>query len=95
MSTNGEDERDPPRTRVSEKGQATIPKRFREELGLSPGDEVEWVRTPDGVEARKASTSGRGTLLADTDEATRREVFEDLAERNAADRESEAWNAGR
>lgn len=94
MSTDTDDENERPRTRVSEKGQTTIPKRFREELGLAPGDEVEWVLTSDGVEARKASKSGRGTLLADADEETRREVFEDLAEQNREDRETEAWNAG-
>jgi AbrB family looped-hinge helix DNA binding protein len=94
MSGDTDEENERPRTRVSEKGQTTIPKRFREELGLTAGDEVEWVRTSDGVEARKASKSGRGTLLADADEETRRAVFEDLSEQNRKDRESAAWNTG-
>jgi antitoxin PrlF len=32
-------------SRVTTKGQITVPKHVREELGLVPGDEVEFVRT--------------------------------------------------
>lgn len=32
-------------SRMTTKGQVTVPKRVREDLGLKPGDEVEFVRT--------------------------------------------------
>ncbi|MHA1730992.1 MAG: AbrB/MazE/SpoVT family DNA-binding domain-containing protein [Promethearchaeota archaeon] len=35
--------------KVSTKGQITLPKRFRESLGLKPGDEALIVATPDGL----------------------------------------------
>jgi AbrB family looped-hinge helix DNA binding protein len=35
--------------RVTTKGQVTIPKDIRDELGIVPGSEVEFVRTGDGV----------------------------------------------
>jgi AbrB family looped-hinge helix DNA binding protein len=34
--------------RLTEKGQVTIPKRVRDELGLRTGDEVEFVADPSG-----------------------------------------------
>lgn len=33
---------------VSSKGQVTIPKRIREELGIEPGTKLQFVRKPDG-----------------------------------------------
>lgn len=79
-------------TRVSEKGQTTIPKELRDELGVEPGDAVEWYRTSDGLVLRKHIDSGRGAMLEDEDEETRRAVFEDLATKNRQDRDSVAWN---
>jgi antitoxin PrlF len=38
---------------VSSKGQVTIPKSIREDLGIGPGDEVEFERTPTGYVLRK------------------------------------------
>ena len=42
---------------MSSQGQVTIPKAIREELGLEPGDEVEFDTVGDHVVLRKA-TSG-------------------------------------
>ena len=42
---------------MSSQGQVTIPKAIREELGLEPGDEVEFDKVGDHVVLRKA-TSG-------------------------------------
>jgi AbrB family looped-hinge helix DNA binding protein len=39
--------------RVTTKGQVTIPKEIRDELGIEPGDEVTFERTPSGYEIRK------------------------------------------
>ena len=40
MSTDGD--ADGETTRITRKGQVTIPKRFREEFGLKEGDELLW-----------------------------------------------------
>ena len=83
-------------TRVTDKGQTTIPKPLREKYGIEPGDEVVWVEDEDGIRiARADRTEGRGALLPDADEETRKAVVEDLAEQNREDRESAAWNTGR
>ena len=34
-------------TRITEKGQATIPKELREKYNLKPGDEVVWIDTDE------------------------------------------------
>lgn len=46
-------------SRVTEKGQVTIPKEIREELGLQPGDEVSFERTERGYVVRKEVEEGR------------------------------------
>jgi AbrB family looped-hinge helix DNA binding protein len=45
--------------RVTEKGQVTIPKPIREELGLEPGDEVDFEATDDGVVLTKQVDESR------------------------------------
>ncbi|WP_313692520.1 AbrB/MazE/SpoVT family DNA-binding domain-containing protein [Halorarum halobium] len=53
-------------TRITEKGQATIPKSLRERYGLEPGDEVLWVETESGILVKKRTkTDARGMLLPD------------------------------
>ncbi len=39
--------------KITSKGQVTIPKEIRDELGLLPGTEVEFVRDDEGVRVRK------------------------------------------
>ncbi len=39
--------------RLTDKGQITIPRHVREELGLRPGDEVEFVADGGGYRLRK------------------------------------------
>jgi AbrB family looped-hinge helix DNA binding protein len=70
-------------TRVTEKGQATIPKELREKYGLEPGDEVVWMDTEDGIVVKKRTrTGGRGMLVPDDASAAEREaVAEELAQR--------------
>ena len=70
-------------TRVTEKGQATIPKELREKYNLEPGDEVVWIDTDEGIVVTKRTrTAGRGLLLSDdTSEDTREAVAEELEER--------------
>jgi len=70
-------------TRITEKGQATIPKELREKYGLEPGDEVVWMDTEDGIVVKKRTrTGGRGMLVPDDASAAEREaVAEELAQR--------------
>lgn len=70
-------------TRITEKGQATIPKSLREKYDLAPGDEVIWMDTDDGIVVKKRTrTGGRGMLVPDdTSREEREAVAEELAER--------------
>lgn len=70
-------------TRVTEKGQATIPKELREKYDLEPGDEVVWLDTEEGIVVKKRTrTGGRGMLVPDdTPEEKREEVAEELTRR--------------
>lgn len=70
-------------TRVTEKGQATIPKDLREKYDLEPGDEVIWIDTDEGIVVKKRTrTSGRGMLVPeDTPEEKREEIAEELGNR--------------
>lgn len=48
--------------RVTTKGQVTIPKKIREELGIEPGDEVMFERTESGYKLQKEEpTTAEGT----------------------------------
>ncbi len=40
--------------KITSKGQVTIPKRLRDEFGLLPGSEVEFVPGEDEIRVRKA-----------------------------------------
>lgn len=52
--------------RVTEKGQVTIPKELRDELGIDAGSEVEFARKNDTIVIRKATGKPtRGRRLAD------------------------------
>ncbi|NHX41487.1 MULTISPECIES: AbrB/MazE/SpoVT family DNA-binding domain-containing protein [Haloarcula] len=78
-------------TKVTEKGQTTIPRDLREKYGIEPGDSVEWVETEDGVMLTKAvDGGGRGMLVPDnTDENTREEIAQELTQRIHARRTKE------
>ena len=70
-------------TRVTEKGQATIPKELREKYDLDPGDEVVWIDTDEGIIVKKRTRTGaRGLLVPDDTPAEKREeVAEELSQR--------------
>ncbi len=42
-----------PRTKLTSKGQVTIPKDVRDRLGLRPGDEIEFVEDKSGYRVEK------------------------------------------
>lgn len=65
-------------SRVTDKGQTTIPKELREKYGIEPGDTVVWEETDAGIAIQKVvSDAGRGMLV---DEQLTREDREAIAE---------------
>jgi AbrB family looped-hinge helix DNA binding protein len=78
-------------TRVTDKGQTTIPKALREKYGIEPGDEVVWSEDESGIHVAPADrTRGRGMLIdEDVDEETREEAAEALVAALREARESE------
>ena len=63
-------------TRVTEKGQATIPKRLREKYDLEPGDEVVWVETDEGIVVKKHTMAeARGMLISEETPERANELF--------------------
>lgn len=88
MSTDDEPESET--TQVTRKGQVTIPKEFRDEFGLEPGDEVVWNTAEEGIVIRKANrSSARGMLIPDdTPPEKREEVAEELERRVRDHRET-------
>lgn len=46
-------------SRVTQKGQVTIPKQIRDELGIQAGDEIRFERTEDGYIIRKEIDENR------------------------------------
>lgn len=70
-------------TRVTEKGQTTIPKELREKYDLEPGDEVIWKDTDEGIVVKKRTrTGGRGMLVPDDLSAEKREeIAAELSDR--------------
>lgn len=67
-------------TRVTEKGQVTIPKEIREQLGIQPGDEIDFEETEEGYVIRKEVDESRFEKwrgVAETD-ATVEERMADL-----------------
>lgn len=77
-------------TRVTEKGQATIPKPLREKYNLEAGDEVVWMDTEEGIVVKKRTrTGGRGMLVPDdTSKETREAVADELSQRVRTRREN-------
>jgi len=76
---------------VSARGQATIPKEFREELGIDTPGRVKFIRTDEGkivVRPIHSVTDLRGVLAGKTDEQGR-SATERLQEERAQDKTSD------
>lgn len=76
---------------VSSRGQATIPKEFREELGIDTPGRVKFIRTEEGeivVRPIHSVTDLRGVLEGKTDERGR-SATKRLREERAADKAGE------
>lgn len=90
MGSPSSDPDDEQTSRVTDKGQTTIPKRFREKYGIGPGDEVRWIDTDGGLRLVKAEQSSARGLLAPEDAAPDErkelaEAFTQLADEHVAD----------
>lgn len=68
-------------TQVTDKGQTTIPKEYRDKYGINPGDEVIWIDTDDGLRLVRADNdSGRGMLAEGLDESDREDLAQAMTE---------------
>jgi AbrB family looped-hinge helix DNA binding protein len=90
MSTD--DEISTETTRITRKGQVTIPKELREEYGLSEGDELRWQKDEDGIKVRKATrSSGRGMLVDDAVPEAKREEMATEMEATIREKRRTEW----
>lgn len=81
-------------TRVTEKGQATIPKHLREKYDLKAGDEVVWMDTDDGIVVKKRTrTGGRGMLVPDDTSTEKRDAIAEELTRRLRDRRDRNYEA--
>lgn len=77
-------------TRITRKGQTTIPQELRKKYGLEPGDTVVWEETDDGIVVKKTGqTEARGLLAGEMSEDERRAVAEELGNEIRAKRDEE------
>jgi len=80
-------------TRITRKGQVTIPKQLREEYGLSEGDELHWQKDEDGIKIRKATrSSGRGMLVDDDIPESKREEMAVEMEATIREKRQTEWH---
>lgn len=79
-------------TRITRKGQVTIPKKFREEFGLEEGDELRWEKDENGIRVRKATRSaGRGMLVDDDIPEEKREKMAEEMEAEIREQRRTEW----
>jgi AbrB family looped-hinge helix DNA binding protein len=79
-------------TRITRKGQVTIPKAIRDEFALEEGDEVRWETTEDGILVKKATRSaGRGMLVDDDVSAEKREEMAEAMEAEIREKRRTEW----
>lgn len=90
MST--ENDTDGETTRITRKGQVTIPKELREEFGLEEGDELLWQKTEEGIRVRKTTRSaGRGMLVDDDASVEKREEMAEEMETEIREKRQTEW----
>lgn len=92
MSTDNDTEGET--TRITRKGQVTIPKELRDEYGLEEGDELLWQKDEDGITVRKATRSaGRGMLVDDDVPEEKREEMAEEMESEIREKRRTEWTA--
>ncbi|WP_380675767.1 AbrB/MazE/SpoVT family DNA-binding domain-containing protein [Salinigranum sp. GCM10025319] len=79
-------------TRITRKGQVTIPKVLREEFGLEEGDQLLWQKGEEGITVRKTTRSaGRGMLVDDEVSEERREEMAEEMETEIREKRRTDW----
>ena len=79
-------------TKVTRKGQVTIPKPLREEFGLQAGDKIHWEKADDGIRLSKATQSaGRGMLVDESVSAEQREAMATEMEAEIREQRRTEW----
>ena len=79
-------------TRITDKGQTTIPKELREKYGIDPGDTVVWEETEAGIVIRKVVNEvGRGIWLDEGWSAEDRETLAEALESEIRQRRDSEW----
>lgn len=79
-------------SRVTDKGQTTIPKELREKYGIEPGDTVVWEDTDEGLVIRKViEDSGRGLWIDDDLSPADREEVAEALEDEVRERRDTDW----
>jgi len=79
-------------TRITRKGQTTIPQELRRKYGLEPGDTVVWEETDDGIVVKKRElTEARGLLAGAMSEEERRTIASEL-EDEIREKRDEEWS---
>lgn len=83
--------------RITSKGQVTIPKELRDELGFLPGTEVEFLRDDEGIKVRKVVGGRRRgeEVVRHLREAGRRGNFTMTTEEIMRLTRGEDWGTGR
>lgn len=82
-------------TRLTEKGQATIPHELREKYDLEPGDELVWLDGDDGILVKKRTRmEARGMLVPDDAVEDEREEIARALEHTLREKRESEWNAG-
>lgn len=82
--------------RITSKGQVTIPKELREEFGLLPGTEVDFVRDDAGIRVIKGKGGRRGeTVVRHLREAGKRGNFTMTTDEIMKLTRGEDWGTGR
>ena len=90
MSTGNEPEGKT--TRITRKGQVTIPKELRDEFGLEEGDELLWQKTDEGIRVRKTTRSaGRGMLVDGDVPPEKREEMAEAMEAEIREKRHTEW----
>lgn len=86
------DDIDDKTTRITRKGQVTIPKELREDFGLEEGDEIRWQGDEDGIKVRKATQSaGRGMLVGEDISDEKREEMAEEMEADIREKRQSEW----
>ena len=82
-------------TRLTEKGQATIPHTLREKYDLEPGDELVWLDGDEGILVKKRTRmEARGLLAPDDAAESDREEIARALEGSLREKRDTEWNAG-